>query len=222
MGHGYEDDVLRSLAAQLREALAEVPDVSEVTLLGGRPREIGVELDPARLAAATIDPVQLSRTLEAANARATGTGPVSAGDVTRLESGRHVDTVGALRDVVVSAQNERSIRLSDVARVTDADAPPTSYVRFYSRDGGSHPAVTLAVAKRKGANAITVAHQVEAKLATVRPVLLPGDLNVTVTRNYGETAAEKSNELLYHMFLAVVSVSLLIALALGLKEASSS
>ena len=94
-----------------------------------------------------------------------------------------------------------------------------SYVRFYSRDGGSHPAVSLAVAKRKGANAITVAHQVEAKLATVRPVLLPGDLNVTVTRNYGETAAEKSNELLYHMFLAVVSVSLLIALALGLKEA---
>ena len=75
------------------------------------------------------------------------------------------------------------------------------------------------MAKRKGANAITVAHQVEAKLATVRPALLPGNLNVTVTRNYGETAAEKSNELLYHMFLAVVSVSLLIALALGLKEA---
>ena len=75
------------------------------------------------------------------------------------------------------------------------------------------------MAKRKGANAITVAHQVEAKLATVRPVLLPGNLNVTVTRNYGETAAEKSNELLYHMFLAVVSVSILIALALGLREA---
>ena len=75
------------------------------------------------------------------------------------------------------------------------------------------------MAKRKGANAITVAHQVEAKLATVRPALLPGNVNVTVTRNYGETAAEKSNELLYHMFLAVVSVSLLIALALGLREA---
>ena len=137
----------------------------------------------------------------------------------RLEAGSHVATVSALRDVVVSTQNERSIRLGDVARVSDADAPPTSYVRFYSRDSGSHPAVTLAVAKRKGANAITVAHQLEAKLASVRPVLLPGTLNVTVTRNYGETAAEKSNELLYHMFLAVVSVSVLIALALGLREA---
>jgi multidrug efflux pump subunit AcrB len=218
-GDGYEDDVLRSLAVQLREALAEVPDVSEVTVLGGRPREIAVQLDPARLAAAAIDPVQLSRTLEAANARATGTGAISSGDVARLETGRHLETVDALRDVVVSTQHGRSIRLGDVARVTDADAPPTSYVRFFSPNSGSQPAVTLAVAKRKGANAITVAHQVEAKLTTVRPVLLPGDLNVTVTRNYGETAAEKSNELLYHMFLAVLSVSILIALALGLKEA---
>jgi multidrug efflux pump subunit AcrB len=218
-GAGYEDDVLRRLAGQLREALAEVPDVSEVTLLGGRPREIAVHLDPARLSAAAIDPVQLSQTLEAANARLAGTGAVSSGDVARLESGRHIETAAALRDVVVAAQHGRSIRLGDVARVTDADAPPTSYVRFYQRGGGSYPAVTLAVAKRKGANAITVAHQVEAKLAAVRPVLLPANLSVTVTRNYGETAAEKSNELLYHMFLAVVSVSVLIALALGLREA---
>jgi multidrug efflux pump subunit AcrB len=218
-GDGYDDHLLRGVAAQLRESLAEVPDVSEVTILGGRPREVGVTLDPARLAAAAIDPLQLSRAIEAANARATGTGAISAGDVSRLEAGRHIETVGALRDIVVSAPGERSIRLSDIAEVTDGDAPPSSYVRFYSRDAGSHSAVTLAVAKRKGANAITVAHQIEAKLATVRPVLLPANLNLTVTRNYGETAAEKSNELLYHMFLAVVSVSLLIALALGSREA---
>jgi multidrug efflux pump subunit AcrB len=218
-GEGYDDHMLRVVAAQLRESLAEVPDVSEVTLLGGRPREVGVTLDPARLAAAAIDPLQLSRAIESANVRATGSGPLSAGGVSRLEAGGHVKTVGGLRDIVVSAAGGRSIRLSDVARVTDGDAPPSSYVRFYSREAGSHPAVTLAVAKRKGANAITVAHQLEAKLATVRPVLLPGNLNVTITRNYGETAAEKSNELLYHMFLAVVSVALLIALALGLREA---
>jgi multidrug efflux pump subunit AcrB len=218
-GDGYDDHLLRGVAAQLRESLAEVPDVSEVTVLGGRPREVGVTLDPARLASAAIDPLQLSRAIESANARATGAGPVSAGAASRLEAGGHVQTVHALRDIVVYAGGERSIRLGDVAEVTDGDAPPSSYVRFYSRDTGSHPAVTLAVAKRKGANAITIAHQLEAKLATVRPVLLPGNLNVTVTRNYGETAAEKSNELLYHMSLAVVSVSILIALALGLREA---
>jgi multidrug efflux pump subunit AcrB len=218
-GDGYDDDLLRSIAAQLREALAEVADVSEVTVLGGRPREIGVRLDPAKLAAAAIDPVQLSQTLDAADARTTGSGRVSGGNVARLEAGRHVETVAELRDIAISAKDGRSIRLGDVAQVADGDGPPTSYVRFYSRDGASHAAVTLAVAKRKGASAITVAHQIEAKLAAVRPVLLPATLNVTVTRNYGDTAAEKSNELLYHMFLAVLSVSVLIALALGLREA---
>jgi multidrug efflux pump subunit AcrB len=147
-GAGYEDDRLRSLAAQVREALAEVPGVSEVTVLGGRRREISVELDPARLAAAAIDPVQLAGMLEAANTRSLNTGAISSGDVTRLETGRHVETVGALREVVVSAERERSIRLGDVARVADADASPDSYVRFHSREGGSHPAVTVAVAKR--------------------------------------------------------------------------
>ena len=109
-GDGYDDHLLRSVAAQLRESLAEVPDVSEVTVLGGRPREIGVTLDPARLAAAAIDPLQLSRTIESANARATGAGPVSGGDVSRLEAGARVETVDALRDIVVSAQDERAIR----------------------------------------------------------------------------------------------------------------
>jgi multidrug efflux pump subunit AcrB len=215
----YDDDVLRGLGVQLREALADVPDVSGITLMGGRPREIGVELDPARLAAAGIDPLQLSETLEAANARTAGAGDVSNGGVTRLEAGRHADTIDALRDVVVSRADTRTIRLGDIADVTDGGAPPTSYVRFYSRDGASHPAVTLAVAKRKGANAITVARQLDATLAAMRGVLLPGDVNVTMTRNYGETAAEKSNELLFHMGLAVVSVSILIAFVLGVREA---
>ena len=219
-GGGYDDHQLRGLAAQLREGIAEVPDVSEVTLIGGRPREIAVQLDPARLSATELDPLQVANALTAANARSTATGPVTGGSVARLETGRLLDSAAALRDVVVSADRGRSVRLGDVARVTDGDAPPASYVRFHSRESGAHPAVTIAVAKRKGANAITVAHDVEAKLATMKPGLLPADLNVSITRNYGETAAEKSNELLYHMFLAVVSVSLLIALALGLREAA--
>jgi multidrug efflux pump subunit AcrB len=219
-GEGFDDDVLRSVAGQLRESLAEVADVSEVTVMGGRRREIAVGLDPARLGAAGIDPGELARTLESASARSSGTGRVAAGDVSRLDAGRFIDTASTLRDVVVGAEAGRSIRLSDVATVTDGDEPPVSYVRFHSRESGSHPAVTLAVAKRKGANAIAVTRGVDAKLATVRPILLPADLHVTVTRNYGETASEKSNELLFHMLLAVVSVSLLIWLVLGLREAA--
>ncbi len=105
-------------------------------------------------------------------------------------------------------------------RSTDEDAEPVSYVRYHSRTEGAHPAVTISVAKRKGANAITVARLVEQKLDTLRGVVLPRDLTLSITRNYGETAAEKSNELLYHMFLAVISVTVLIALALGRREAA--
>ena len=211
---------LRVVAGQLREAIAEVPEVSEVTLIGGPPREVAIEIDPARLASARVDPLRIARAIEAANARDTGAGPIAGGRVARLEVGNQLASVASLRDVVIASEGERPVFLGDVARITDGDAEPASYVRFHSREHGSQAAVTIAVAKRKGANAITVARRVEATLETLRGVLVPGDLQMSVTRNYGETAAEKSNELLYHMFLAVVSVSLLIGLALGLREAA--
>ena len=218
-GGGHDDHQLRLVAAQLRESIAEVANVSEVTIIGGRPREIAVELDPARLASAHVDPLQIAVALERSNLRSTGAGPIR-GSISRLETGRHLTTVGDVREVIVKTQNSHPLLLGDVARVTDGGGDPTSYVRFHSRGQGSSPAVTVAVAKRKGANAITVARQVEAKLAAVRPALLPANIEVSITRNYGETAADKSNELLYHMLLAVLSVSALIAIVLGLREAA--
>jgi multidrug efflux pump subunit AcrB len=219
-GARYGDDLLRQAAAQVREALAEVADVSEVTILGGRPREIRVDIDPSMLAAASLDPLWVAGALEAANRQATATGPLDAGEAAVLETGTYLDRVEALRNVVVSDSGVRPLLLRDVAAVTDGSAEPTSYVRYHSRTDGAHPAVTLAVAKRQGANAITVARAIEHKLDTLRGVVLPRDLTVSVTRNYGETAAEKSNELLYHMFLAVLSVSLLIGIVLGRREAA--
>ena len=218
-GPRYDDHQLRLVAAQLREAIAEVPDVSELVLIGGRPREVRVELDPARLASAGIDPLRLAQTLEHANARSSHGGTVAAGMRGQLEAGGYPAAVGAIRDIAIGGSDGRAVLLRDVAAIHDADAAPTAYVRYHSRSEGSHAAVTISIAKRKGANAIAVTHHVEEKLATLRGTLLPADLNVSVTRNYGETAAEKSNELLYHMFLAVLSVSVLIALALGRREA---
>jgi multidrug efflux pump subunit AcrB len=219
-GEAYDDDQLRSLAAQLREAITEVPNVSEVTVIGGRPREITVEIDPARLASARLDPLAIAQALERANARTTTGGPVSDGALARLQAGSQIAAAFDLRHLTIAGEAGRAIALGDVARVIDGAAEPTSYVRFHSREHGARPAVTIAAAKRAGANAITVARDVEAKIDTVRRTLVPADVHVSVTRNYGATAAEKSNELLWHMFLAVVSVSLLIALALGLREAA--
>ena len=110
--------------------------------------------------------------------------------------------------------------MKDVAAIRDEDGEPTSYVTHYMPDGHAYPAVTISIAKRKGVNAIELTRRIEQKIATVRGVIVPADLQVTVTRNYGDTAAHKSNELLWHMLIAVLSVGLLIWLTLGLREAA--
>jgi multidrug efflux pump subunit AcrB len=216
----YGDDELRRLAAQLRDSVAEVQDVSAVTLIGGRPRQVSVTLDPARLAAEQVDPVAVQRAIARTNARTTLAGPVSGGGSVSLEAGSQLTQPSEVADVVVRSVGGRALRVSDVATVTDGDAEPTSYVRFQSHESGAAPAVTVSVAKRKGANAIEVGHRVLKKLERLKGTLVPSDVHLAVTRDYGETAAEKSNELLYHMFLAVLSVSLLIWLTLGRRESA--
>ncbi len=216
----YGDDQLRTLAAQLRDAVAEVPDVSEVTLIGGRPRQLSVTIDPARLMAHGVDPAAVRQALARANARMTLAGPVAGGQVSALEAGGQLASADAVRNVVVASSGGRSLLVRDVATVTEGDAEPTAYVVFQSRATGAEPAVTLSVAKRKGTNAIDVGQRVTATLDMLRGTLIPADVRVTLTRNYGETAAEKSNELLWHMLLAVLSVSLLIWIVLGRREAA--
>jgi multidrug efflux pump subunit AcrB len=219
-GPGYDDLRLRAMARQLQEVLKEVPDVSTITLIGGRPRQITVELDPAALAVRRVDPQAIQRALAASNVRSAGGDVVSGNRAWRLESGRWSESVEAIRNVVVGMNNGSAVRLADVATVTDGGGEPDSYVVQYPRAGESFAAVTLAISKRKGTNAIDVTAAVERKLTAVRGYLLPGDLQTSITRNYGETAAQKSNELLWHMFLAVVSVSALIWLVLGRRESA--
>jgi multidrug efflux pump subunit AcrB len=216
----YGDDQMRALAAQLRDAIAEVTDVSEVTLIGGRPRQLSVDIEPSRLAAYELDPLAVQRAIAAANARDIAPGPVAAGRMVGLEAGTHLSTADDVRRVVVRSAIGRAVTVGDVAQVSDGDAEPTAYVTYQSRDSGAQPAVTIAVAKRKGTNAIDIAHRVTQKLDTLKGTLVPADVHLTITRNYGETAAEKSNELLWHMLLAVLSVSALIWLALGRREAA--
>jgi multidrug efflux pump subunit AcrB len=216
----YDDFQLRTLAAQLRDAVAEVPNVSGVTLIGGRPRQLGVTIDPARLAAYGLDPVAVHQAILGANRRTAAAGVVAGGQVTGLEAGGSLASSDAVADVVITSSNGRPIRVRDVADVVDADAEPTAYVTFQTRAAGANPAVTIAVAKRKGTNAIEVSHRVTEKIETLKGTLIPGDVQVTLTRDYGETSAEKSNELLWHMLLAVVSVSVLIWIVLGRREAA--
>jgi multidrug efflux pump subunit AcrB len=216
----YADDQLRSLAVQLREAIVEVNDVSEVTIIGGRQRQVRVEIDPARLAAYDVDPLLVQQAITRTNVRGTASGPVAGGVTTGLEAGNRLRFADDLRNTVVTSVGGRSVFVRDVANVVDGDADATSQVTFQAKTSGAQPAVTIAVAKRQGTNATDVAHRVVEKLDTLKGSLVPSDVHLTITRDYGETAADKSNELLWHMLLAVLSVSALIWLILGRREAA--
>jgi multidrug efflux pump subunit AcrB len=219
-GERYDDVALRRLAAQLQETLKEIPDVSEVAVIGGRPRQISVDLDPPALAARGLDPLAVRDVLTRANVRTGGLRIVNANESTRVESGAWAESAEDIRRVVIGLSAGAPVHVADVASVVDGGGEPTAYVMQHPRRGQAFPAVTLSIAKRKGTNATELAHTIERKVQSVQGYLLPRDVQVSVTRDYGETAARKSNELLWHMFLAVVSVSILIWLVLGLRESA--
>ncbi|HYL37739.1 MAG TPA: efflux RND transporter permease subunit [Bryobacteraceae bacterium] len=215
---GFE---LRRLAAQVDDTVKQVNNVSAVSIIGGQRREIAVTLDEARLAAYSLSPLQVFQALSASN-RKLSSGHFANGNREFLvETGEFLRCAEDVGKVVAGVANGKPVFVRDVARVTDAGEEPAQYVQFAasSPTGASfQPAVTLAISKRKGANAIDVARDVLERVDHLKGSLIPSDVRVSITRNYGETAAEKSNELLWHMGIAIVSVSLLIALALGLRE----
>ena len=221
----HDPFALRRIASLLQVQIKTVPDVSEVKVTGGQRRQLRVILDPERMAARGVAPTFLAQRLGQAN-RQLQAGSFASGNREYLVSTggflRNAEDVGG---VVAGVSGGRPVYLRDVARIVDGPEEPADYVFFglgpaaSARGPAVSPAVTLSVAKRKGTNAIDVADKVLAKVEGLKGTFLPGDVTLTVTRNYGETAAEKSNELLLHMLIAVVSVSILIWITLGLREA---
>ncbi len=219
---GYE---LRRIASEMQGKIKEVSGVSEITLIGGERREVRVLLDPERLAAHRITPARVTDALRAANARAFS-GPVTTDTRSLIvEAGNFLSSRRDVESVVVGVYGDAPVFLRDVAQIADGPEEPTTYVRAglgaaKSSSPGALPAVTLSIAKHKGENAVAVVDDAMRKVHALEGTVIPGDVTVAVTRNYGESAAEKSNELLMHMGIAVVSVGLLVWMALG-KRASA-
>ena len=213
----YGDFELRRIAAQVDDTIKLTPDVSAVALIGGQRREIRITLNQARLAAYNLSPGQVVGALGLSNRRLPAGQFANGNQQFLMEAGQFLRTADDIRSVVAGVVGDKTILVRDVAEVSDGGEEPSQYVR-YSDAKGSFPAVTIAVSKRKGANAITVAGDVLSHVERLRGSVIPADVEMTVTRNYGDTAKEKSNELLYHMLIAVVSVSALIALTLGFSE----
>ncbi len=219
----YDHLTLRRLVAQVDDAVKQVPQVAETTLIGGAHRQLRVLLDPAKLASRNLSPAGLVPMLQQANRQYVAGELTSNNKEVVVETGAFLKDAGDAGNVVVGVFGGKPVYLRDVATIVDGAEEPGQYVFFGTGAANSamaneQPAVTLSIAKRPGANAISVARAVLKKVETLKGRVIPADVQVSVTRNYGLTAEEKSNELLWHMLIAVVGVSLLILLALGWRE----
>ncbi|HNY49611.1 MAG TPA: efflux RND transporter permease subunit, partial [Smithella sp.] len=223
---GYE---LRRVALELCGELKKNAHVSEFSIIGGQRRQVLVTLDPQRLRAYNLSAFQIMNALEKANI-VVHSGKFSAGNTeTVVETGRFLKDAQDVGNLVLHVFNGRPVYLKDVAKISDGPEEASNYVfmgmgpaaaqKGLSGDpAGQYEAVTIAIAKQKGANASIVAEEALKKVEALKKHLIPHDVQVTVTRNYGETAKEKSDELLYHMLIATVSVIILIAVFLGWRE----
>ncbi len=138
-----------------------------MTLIGGRPRQLRVDVDPARLAAYELDPLAVQRAIAATKSQRAATGPVAAAQITALEAGSRLNTADELARGRQRSSG-RPVSRRRPGRWSSTATPSHAYVTYQSRESGAHPAVTIAVAKRKGTNAIDVAHRVAQKLDTLR------------------------------------------------------
>ncbi len=225
----YDEYDLRRMGEELFARLTETPDISKLTLTGGLAREIRVELDPERLAGMELSPVEVAEALTRADMS------VRAGKFDALNQEFALTADSFLRsareagELVVGVHQGRPVYLHDVAEITDGPQEIASYTRRGLSDvqaarqgetpGDSTAAVTLALAKKKGTNAVSVAEDILARAEHLKKTVLPDDVTVEVTRNYGETAQEKVTELIWSLGEALLTVVILLALTMGRREA---
>lgn len=223
---GYE---LRRVAGELADELKKDKNVSEVLLIGGQKRQVRIAVEPARLRAYNLSVLQISQALGQANViQAAGNYNRDNRELT-VEVGGFLKTAEEVGNVVVGVSSGRPVYLRDTAEIRDSAEEAPNYVFFgtgpaaekkgiHAKQQDMREAVTISLAKQKGSNATDITETALKKMEALRGGILPAEVQATVTRNYGETAKDKSDELLDHMMIATVSVVFLIAFFLGWRE----
>ncbi len=218
----WSDQALYDLATKLRTEIAKVDNVGLTFLTGGRPDEIRIAPDPAKL---NQYGVPLGSVIEAAGQanRSFPAGSIrEGGKAVSVTAGRTLSSAQEVGMLTVRSARGAPVYLRDVAAVSQGPREDQSRAWRWARSGdqwSSAPAVSIAIAKRSGANAVVVSEAVLSRIESLKGKLIPDGVDVAVTRNYGATANEKANELLFHLALATISIVVLIGFAIGWREA---
>ncbi len=227
-GNGYDAVTLRSIVATLDDEIRAIEGVSETFIKGGLRRQVRIILDPSKLSSLNLDPKDVVEAIKGQN-QASLVGAYTEGNYEfNLRLTNFFKNLDEVKKVVIKVVDGRPVYLGEIAEIKDGPEEPRSYcfvgAGLAAREKGLElapgelrPAVTLAIAKRKGRNATLIARKVIDKVENLRGHILPEDVHVVVTRDYGETAKEKSNELLEHLAIATISVAVLMAVLLGLR-----
>ncbi|RFM29408.1 efflux RND transporter permease subunit [Chitinophaga silvisoli] len=220
----YDDYQLKQIGQELANEVKKINDVSDVNIIGGRNREVKVIPDKNRMAEYHVDFLSLSKQIQGSNIQLPGGILLQKDTAFSVETGNFLTSSDDVGNLVIGINNQQPVYLRQVAAVTEGAETPKQYVLFgYGKaDPGlangfnsNYPAVTLSVAKKKGADAMQLSGQILSKIGNIKKQLLPDDVHLTVTRNYGESASDKVSELLLHLFIAIVVVTVFVMLAMG-------
>ena len=219
----YNDFQLAQMAQELEAEIKKVNDVAVTHKIGGRERQLRVVLDKDKLAAAGLDFLSVAEMINANNAQL-NSGTFDKNDTEFIvNTGKFLESAQDVENLVVGVQQNQPIYLKQIAKIIDGPEVAKNYVSLgfgkasekSNTFNSEYPAVTISVAKRKGADAMKIADVIIDKVAHLRTTLIPDDVHVEITRNYGETASHKVSELLLHLIGSIFAVTLVVMLAMG-------
>lgn len=218
---GYQ---MRQVAEVVGNEIKKIPDVAQINITGGQSRQVKVVLDKDKMAESKVDFNSIAQTMQGNNAQMNSGNLISNDYVYTVNTGKFFANSDEVKNLIVGVNNGQPVYLYQVATVEDGPEVPRNYVSFGYGNGrdklrSTHPddyqAVTLSIAKKKGADAMKLAEIVISKVDHMKKDLISNDLNIETTRNYGLTASHKVSELLWHLSIAIIVVTIFVMLAMG-------
>ena len=219
----YNDFQLRQITEELSSEVKKIKDVSLTNVIGGRSRQLKVIVDKDKMAESNVDALGIMQMIQAGNG-SSQSGSFNSNDQEYLvTTGEFLSSADDVGNLVIGTSQNMPVYLKQVAKIEDGPASTTNYVNFGYGNAtekgknflSEYPAITLSVSKVKGADAMHISEEILNKVETLKKTLIPNDVHVEVTRNYGETASHKVSELMSHLGIAIVAVTLLVMLAMG-------